>query len=169
MKNLVVVLLASIVCGSALAKTPGEVEVGAVLREAQMQGLAGPSRKLSDFRGKPLLVNVWASWCGPCRKEMGSLERLFWRFGGQQFQLIGISTDDDVAAAKDALRASKVSFPNFIDRQLLLENMLGADHIPLTLVIDAQGKVLAKFYGAKEWDSAESLGAIAKLLKVRLD
>lgn len=154
---------------AALAGAPGEVEVGSVLREAPMQGVMGPSRKLSDYRGKPLIINVWASWCGPCRQEMGSLERLFWRFGGKQFQLIGISTDDHAESAAAAVRASKVSFPNFIDRQLLMENMLGADHIPLTLVVDAQGRVLGKFYGAKDWDGSEGRAAIAKLLKVRLD
>jgi thiol-disulfide isomerase/thioredoxin len=169
MKKLVALLFAGLVCFSAAAKTPGEIEVGGVLRDAQLQGLAGPSRKLSEFRGKPLIINVWASWCAPCRKEMGSLERLFWRFGGKQFQLIGISTDDYDERAQEALRASKVSFPNFIDRDLLMENMLGADHIPLTLVVDAQGKVLGKFYGTREWDSPESLAALAKLLKARLD
>ncbi len=169
MKTIIGALLLALAAAGVAAKTPGEVEVGAVLRDAQLQGLAGPSRKLSEFRGKPLIINVWASWCGPCRKEMGSLERLFWRFGGRQFQLIGISTDDYAESAEQALRTSKVSFPNFIDRQLLMENMLGADHIPLTLVIDAQGRVLGKFYGAKDWDSRESLAAIAKLLKIRLD
>jgi thiol-disulfide isomerase/thioredoxin len=171
MKTISALLLVGLLAGSTLAaaKTPGEVDIGGVLREAQLQGLSGPSRKLSEFRGTPLIINVWASWCGPCRSEMGSLERLFWRFGGKQFQLVGISTDDHVDAAENALRMSKVSFPNFIDRQLVMENMLGADRIPLTLVVDAQGRVLAKFYGAKDWDSRESRALLAKLLKVRLD
>ena len=64
---------------AVFAKTPGEVEIGSTLREATMQGLNGPARKLSEFRGKPLIINVWASWCGPCQQEMGSLERLAWR------------------------------------------------------------------------------------------
>ena len=161
-------LLLWMAAAAAFARTPGEVEVGSMLREVQMQGLMGPSHKLSDYRGKPLIINVWASWCGPCRKEMGSLERLFWRYGGQQFQIIGISTDDYAERANAAVRESRISFPNFIDSKLEMENMLGADRIPLTLVVDAQGRVLAKFYGAKDWDSPEMIRTIGKLLHARL-
>lgn len=168
MKTIIALLLAGLVAINAQAKTPGEIEVGGVLREAQLQGLSGPSRKLSEFRGMPLIINVWASWCSPCRREMGSLERLSRRFGGKRFQVIGISTDDYVEPARDALRTSKITFSNFIDHELLMENMLGADHIPLTLVVDAQGRVLGKFYGAKEWDSAEAVSLIGKLLHMQL-
>ena len=87
----------------AQAKTPGEVEIGSVLREAPMQGLSGPSRKLSEYRGKPLLINIWASWCGPCRAEMGSLDRLSRRYA-KQFTVIGISTDDYPDRAKAFLQ-----------------------------------------------------------------
>ncbi|MDH5219168.1 MAG: TlpA family protein disulfide reductase, partial [Gammaproteobacteria bacterium] len=68
--------------------------VGSVLRDATLQGFGGDTLHLSELRGKPLIINVWASWCGPCRAEMGSLERLSKRYGGKQFNLIGISTDD---------------------------------------------------------------------------
>lgn len=152
----------------AFAKTPGEVDIGAELREAQMQGLSGPSKKLSAFRGKPLLINVWASWCGPCRQEMGSLERLSRRYGGKQFNVIGISTDDYRDRATTFLQQSNTTFSNFIDSQLFLENMLGADRLPLTLLVDAHGRVLAKFYGAKEWDSPEALERIAKAFHIKL-
>jgi thiol-disulfide isomerase/thioredoxin len=153
--------------GLAVAKTPGEVDVGGVLREAQLQGLDGPSRKLSEFRGQPLIINVWASWCGPCREEMGSLERLSRRYGGKRFQVIGISTDDYVEPAKAALRASRITFSNFIDSRLLMENMLGADRIPLTLLVDAQGRVLGKFYGAKDWDSPAAAELIGRTLHLK--
>jgi thiol-disulfide isomerase/thioredoxin len=153
---------------TAFAKTPGEVEVGQVLREAQMQGLLGPSRKLSEFRGKPLLINVWASWCPPCRQEMGSIERLFHRYGGRQFNVIGISTDDYVDRATDFLKKSNTTFNNYIDSKLVLEQMLGADRLPLTILVDAQGKVLGKYYGAKEWDSPEAIDVLSKAFKLKL-
>lgn len=154
---------------SAWAKTPGEVEVGQVLREAPMQGLAGPSMMLSAFRGKPLIINVWASWCGPCRQEMGSLQRLAQRYGGKQFNVIGISTDDYVDRAELFLKVTRTSsFSNFIDSKLMLEHMLGADRLPLTLLVDAQGRVLAKYYGAQEWDGPAAVSAISRAFRVRM-
>ena len=150
------------------SKTPGEVPVGGTLREAPMQGLSGPTQKLSEFRGKPLIINVWASWCGPCLQEMGSLEHLSRTYGGKQFNVIGISTDDYWTNAKGFLQKTRISFPNFIDNRLFLENMLGADRLPLTLLVDANGKVLAKVYGAQSWDGPEALSMIAKTLRVKL-
>ena len=166
---MVMVLLLAEACTPAVARTPGEVDVGSVLRDTRMQGLSGgQSRKLSDFRGKPLVINVWASWCGPCRQEMGSLERLARKYGGKQFNVIGVSTDDYQDKANGFLRAYKITFNNFIDHELFLENMLGADHLPLTLLIDSRGMVMDKHYGSKEWDSPEALTLIAKTFQVKL-
>jgi thiol-disulfide isomerase/thioredoxin len=149
----------------ASAKTPGEVEVGQVLRDAMLQGLNGPARKLSEFRGRPLIINVWASWCGPCRAEMASLERLAWSATGQKFAIIGISTDDYPQAAKAWLAKSNATFSHFIDRKLEMENMLGASQVPLTVIVDADGRVLGKVYGAKEWDGAEARSLIEQALR----
>ncbi len=146
----------------AVAATPGELPVGGLLRDVPMQGLTGSSRLLSDLRGKPLIINVWASWCGPCRAEMGSLERLSRRDGGRKFTVIGISTDDYPDRAKAYLQQAGTSFSHYIDTRLLLENMLGANRIPLTLLVDAQGRVVGKYYGAKEWDSPEARAVIGK-------
>jgi thiol-disulfide isomerase/thioredoxin len=151
-----------------LAATPGEVPVGGQLRDVPMQGLTGPSRLLSDLRGKPLIINVWASWCGPCRAEMGSLERLSRRDGGRKFTVIGISTDDYPERAKAYLQQAGTTFSHYIDNRLVLENMLGANRIPLTLLVDAQGRVVGKYYGAKEWDSAEARGLIGKAFGIAL-
>lgn len=161
-------LLLAGVLQSAAARTTGEVPVGGVLRNASMQGISVPSKRLSDFRGKPLVINVWASWCGPCRQEMGSLERLSRRYGGRQFNVIGISTDDYRDRAQAFVRQLNITFSNFIDHELFLENMLGADRLPLTLLVDAQGKVLDKRYGAWEWDSPEALALLEKRFRIKL-
>ena len=114
---------------AAVAKTPGEVDIGQTLRDATLLGLNGPPRTLSDFRGQPLIINVWASWCGPCRDEMASLERLAWQERSVRFNIIGISTDDYPDKAKQLLKASNATISHFIDRQLQLENMLGASRL----------------------------------------
>ena len=149
--------------------TPGEVPVGGTLREASLYGLTLDFRKLSSFRGKPLVINVWASWCGPCRDEMGSLDRLARRHNGRQFNIIGISTDDYAEKAQQFVVSAGVSFDNYLDRNLLLENMLGASRLPLTVMVDARGKVLGKFYGGREWDSPANKALVAKTLGVKLD
>lgn len=169
MKKLFLILFCmSALSASAFAKMPGEIDVGGVLRETPLYGFAGDYRKLSELRGKPLIINVWASWCGPCRAEMGSLERLARRFNGKQFNIIGVSTDDYAAAATAFLRRSGVTFANYHDRDLLLESMLGADTIPLTVLVDAQGRVLKKIRGSKQWDSPAALELIGKAFHTKL-
>ena len=111
MKNKLFALMACLLVSASLpafAGTPGEVQIGGSLRDAQLQGLVGTSGKLSEFRGKPLIINVWASWCGPCRAEMGTLERLHQRFGGRQFNVIGISIDDYADRAQGFLREAEL-------------------------------------------------------------
>jgi thiol-disulfide isomerase/thioredoxin len=147
------------------AATPGEVSVGQTLRSAQLQGLNGPSRNLSEYRGKPLVINVWASWCGPCRMEMGSLERLSWRDEARQFVVIGISTDDYAQAARAFLSQTNATFNHYLDHALAMENMLGANRLPLTVLVDADGRVLKKVYGAREWDSPQSLQLLQNTFK----
>jgi len=163
----VLLLLGLTVTLPALATTPGEVLAGQMLRDIPMQGLLSPSIKLSAYRGKPLIINVWASWCGPCREEMGSLEQLSRRFWGGELNVIGISTDDYRDRAEIFLRRANVSFNNYLDSKLVLEHMLGADRLPLTLLVDAQGKVVAKYYGAKDWNSPQALGLIAQQLRIK--
>lgn len=171
--NKVYVLLCWLVLGLtapgtlAFAKTPGEVEVGSVLREAPMNGLSGPSRMLSHYRGKPLIINVWASWCGPCQQEMPSLERLARSKLGKNFAVIGVSTDDFPEAAQAFLKRYRTSFSHYIDHKLMLENMLGADRLPLTLLVDAQGRVLVKYVGAKEWDSPQAMSLIGQTFHLK--
>jgi thiol-disulfide isomerase/thioredoxin len=136
---------------------PDEVPVGGTLRPAMMRGLNGPARNLDGFRGRPLLINVWASWCGPCRAEMASLERLAWLDETRYFTIIGISTDDYVDKAQAALKESNATITHFIDQNLTLEHMLGASTLPLTVLVDADGRVLGRVHGAQEWDSPDAL------------
>lgn len=159
--------LALVVPLNASAVTPGEVKIGSYLREVTLHGFDGKTKQFSDYKGKPLIINIWASWCGPCRAEMGSLERLAHLYNGKEFNVIGVSTDDDGHAAAAFIKQYGVSFDNFLDRKLLLENMLGANTIPLTILVDADGRVLKKVRGAYEWDSPETIDAIGEVFHIK--
>lgn len=172
--NLVKILLQRCLCGLFLcialagpivASTPAEVPVGATLPDIALRGLNGPPRQLNSFRGRPLLINVWASWCGPCQQEMASLERLAWQ--ERYFAIIGISTDDDADKAKSLLKRLNSTISHFIDHDLEMESVLGASHLPLTVLVDADGRVLQKIYGSRQWDGADALGLIDEAFRPR--
>lgn len=145
---------------TAGAESPKTVAIGQLVGPATLQGLNGPSRRLSEYRGKPLIINVWASWCAPCRDEMASLERLAWSKWADHFNIIGISTDDYRAQAMTWLSHSNATLNQFIDSHQQMEGMLGASRLPLTVLVDADGRIVDKIYGARQWDSQASLDVI---------
>ena len=160
-------LLVTNLTATSFAGTTGEVKTGDYLREATLIGLNTKTKMFSDFKGKPLIINVWASWCGPCRIEMDSLERLAFQHN-KDFNVIGISTDDYRDKAKAFIQETEITFENFLDSKLLLENMLGANTIPLTVFVDAHGRVLGKVRGAYEWDSQNAIDAIRNVFDIML-
>jgi thiol-disulfide isomerase/thioredoxin len=135
----------------------GEVRIGERLPPITLRGLNGPARSLATFHGRPLLINVWASWCGPCRQEMASLERLAWRHEGRDLAIIGISTDDNAQLAIGLLHSNHATISHFIDAHRQMEALLGASRIPVTVLVDDQGRLVARFYGAQQWDSPAAL------------
>jgi len=145
-----------------------EVQVGEKLRDIWLDGLNGEDKMFSDFEGKPLIINVWASWCGPCRAEMKSLKNLAQRYNDKQFTLIGISIDDYSRSAKAFIKRTGIQFKNFLDNKQQLENMLGASSLPLTIFVDKDGKVLAKVRGSRQWNNPKIIDAIAEVLSVKL-
>jgi thiol-disulfide isomerase/thioredoxin len=151
----------------ACADPPAEVAIGATLSDVLLQGLNGPPRRLSSFLGRPLIINVWASWCGPCRAELASLERLAWRDDLGPFTIIGISTDDYPDQAKNLLKLTNSTISHFIDANLQMESLLGASRLPLTVLIDANGRVVEKIYGSRQWDGPTALALIAKAFGVK--
>ena len=97
---------------------------------------------------------------------MASLERLAWQ--EQYFAIIGISTDDYADKARILLKGTNATISHFIDHDLQMENMLGASHLPLTVLVDADGRVLQKIYGARQWDGADALRLIDETFHKRL-
>jgi thiol-disulfide isomerase/thioredoxin len=155
--------LATTAMAQAQASAP-LVAVGQVLPDVVMAGLNGPHKPLSSFRGRPLIINVWASWCSPCREEAASLERLAWSEAGSRYTVIGISPDDARAAALQWLRRSNATISHYLDSgpHWTLEHMLGASTIPVTVLVDASGRVVGRFRGARDWYSPESIRLIER-------
>ncbi len=149
--------------------TSGEVQVGEYLREVELDGLNGEGKNFSNFKGKPLIINIWASWCSPCRAEMGSLKRLAQRYDEKQFNLIGISVDNYRKRAEAFIRRENIQFKNFFDHNLELKTMLGTYGLPLTIFVDKDGKVLLKVRGSRQWDRPEMIDAIGELLHIKLE
>jgi peroxiredoxin len=143
---------------------PALVPLGQQVPDFRMSGLNGPSKSLAGFKGRPLIINVWASWCSPCRKEAASLERLAWSEQGAPYTIIGISTDDERSNAMAWLKQSNATLSHYIDSapHWPLEKSLGASNIPLTVLVDAQGRVVGRFPGARDWSSAESVKLIQR-------
>jgi peroxiredoxin len=105
--------------------------------------LQGKNWKLSDLRGKVALVNFWATWCPPCRKEMPDLEALYERFQAQGFVVLGIS-DEEAAKVEPFIRERKVSFPVLLDPGRKVNETFVVEGIPKTFVYDREGKLVAQ-------------------------
>jgi len=113
--------------------------------------LNGDPLKLSDFAGQVVVLNVWASWCAPCRAEAGALEEVALQFDGKGVQFIGLNTRDSQAAAQAFTRNFGVTYPSMVDTdgriQLLFNDSLPPQAIPSTIVIDQRGRVAARALG----------------------
>ena len=124
--------------------------------EIRFEDDKGQPRSLADFRGKIVLLNIWATWCVPCRKEMPALDRLQTTLGGDDFEVVPLSIDRNM----DALRKFYAEFGLqklglYRDNSGGATRKLGAVGIPTTLLIDREGREIGRLIGPTEWDSAE--------------
>ena len=121
---------------------------------------------LGDFRGEVVVLNLWATWCAPCRREMPSLDRLQAQYGGEGLEVIALSLDrGDIGKVRvffDELDISSLAV--YQDPQARAGRELGAPGLPTTIVIDRTGQEVGRLLGPAEWDSAEALAVIKALL-----
>ncbi len=145
----------------------GEVkaEEGYIAPDFSLRDLAGKPVRLSDFRGKVVVINLWATWCTPCRVEMPSIENLYRRFRSEGLTVLAVSFDKGQDEAVRAfVKEKNLSFPVLIDHDQDVESKYQTRTIPSTFVIDKRGVIAARVDGAKNWESEETFKAIELLL-----
>ena len=119
----------------------------------------GARRTLADFKGKVVLLNVWATWCVPCREEMPALDRLQHKLGGPEFEVVALSIDAGGAAAVKKFydEIGIRSLGIYVDPASRAMGSLGLVGIPTTLLVDRQGREIGRRTGPAEWDGAEAV------------
>ncbi len=109
--------------------------------------LAGLPTRLSTFKGKVVLVNFWATWCPPCRKEMPAIEKLWTATKNKDFVIMGISENEPKETVASFLKANPYSWPMFLDAGSRVGAMYGVEGIPTTIVVDKNGNAIARVVG----------------------
>lgn len=128
--------------------------------------LDGGQLNLDQYQGKYLLVNFWATWCGPCKVEMPSLESLYRKFKHRNFAMIAISNDIFGAqVVQPYIQSQNYSFPVGLDPKLKVSNQFGVISLPTTFLIDPQGKIIGVLNGAENWMEPKTLLYFDQLLQ----
>jgi thiol-disulfide isomerase/thioredoxin len=137
------------------------------LPEVKFQDAAGKERTLADWRGKIVLLNLWATWCLPCRKEMPALDRLQRDLGSDRFEVVALSVDrTGLAGARKFLDETKVEkLALYADGTARMANTLRAAGLPATLLIDREGREIGRLLGPAEWDGEDAKRLIDWALK----
>ncbi len=128
----------------------------------------GRPASLADYRGKVLLLNIWATWCPPCRVEMPSLERLQRTLAGTDFRLVSVSIDkDDSTVVRKFAQDLGLTFEILHDRPGTIQEIYQTTGVPESFVIDRDGLIVKKVIGPAEWDSPVNETLLRRLIDGR--
>lgn len=139
--------------------------VGFVAPSFNLERLEGGMSSSSEFRGKVVLLNFWATWCGPCRAEMPSLEALSHEFPSQDFVVIGISSDyEGGQIVRPFMESFGLTFPILLDPEMAVNDRYEVRAIPATIILDRQGVIRHKFFGAMDWNTVKNKDLVRALV-----
>lgn len=145
---------------------PEAVAVGKPAPDFSLTGLDGRLVSLSDYRGKVVVVNVWATWCPPCVDEMPSLEKLHREFKDENFAILAVSIDSDGAAAvAPFMKKHGLTFTALMDTRAAVQTSYRTTGVPETFIIDKKGILVKKVVGPLDWAAPEVLRYIRKLIQ----
>jgi thiol-disulfide isomerase/thioredoxin len=163
-------------CGSTCVMKPAYAGRNKLAPDFTLPTLDGGQVRLSDYKGKTVVLNFWASWCAPCRDEMPSIARLALALEGRKdVALLTVSVDEDPQSIKDTLATlwaaddelkkklqnGKIPFPVLLDPELsVVKNLYGTTMYPETWIIDREGFIRSRFDGDKDWAGAAAINLI---------
>jgi peroxiredoxin len=145
------------------------VEVGDQVPEYSAPDLAGEEVAFADHLGEVVLINVWATWCGPCRVEMPPIQNIYSRFKDQGFTVLAVSIDTGPGYREkvdEFVREFELDFPVLLDPQSRISRVLQTIGVPETFVLDREGRIVKRWIGATEWDSEANQALINELLRM---
>ena len=137
-------------------KTTEPIQPGLEMPNFTFPDINGREVSLSDHRGKVVLVNVWATWCPPCRQEMPSMQSLYEKFKGENFEILAVSIDSEGrAAVAPFMRKMNLTFPSLLDPGETIRSLYGITGVPESFIIDKQGILVQKIIGPINWATPE--------------
>lgn len=148
------------------------VEVGTRAPNFAARDMQGRPVTLEELRGEVVLLNIWATWCGPCREEMPSLQRLHEELGDEGLHVVAVSIDGGPATAGDPrqvvgdfVREMELDFPVWLQPSGEIQQAYRTTGVPESFLIDREGTIVKKVLGAVEWDSEANVELVRRLLK----
>jgi peroxiredoxin len=141
-------LWATLLAGSGAARAA--VQPSAPAPDFTLRSMAGPNLRLNEQRGRVVMVNFWATWCGPCRQEMPHLNKLYDKYRDSGFVLLGVNIDDNADKATDLATKLGLRFPVLLDTDKTVTRLYDMGSMPATVLIDREGKVRHLHRGYRE-------------------
>jgi peroxiredoxin len=161
MRNPIAVIAAVLVLSApALAGAPG-----AAAPQFSLQARGGQNVSLAQYKGQVVMLNFWASWCGPCRQEMPLLESIYKKYNKLGFTMLGVNVEPDSQAANEWLKATPVSFPILYDTESKVSKLYDVAGMPTSVIIDRAGKVRMVHRSYRPGDENEYLDSIRALIR----
>ncbi len=145
-------LISPVFAGSLMDPVKGSPKAGGF----NLEGIDGKKISLENYKGKFVLLNFWATWCAPCRKEMPAMSNLHNEFGGEGLEVVGVHVGPSLAGVKKFLEAVPVSFTILMDKDMSLASW-GVQGLPTTFLINPEGKLVYQAVGERVWDSPEMI------------
>jgi peroxiredoxin len=130
----------------------------------ELTDVEGTVHRLSDYRGKVVLVNFWATWCAPCREEMPSIEELRLAMQGKPFAVLAVNVGESARVARGFAAKMPLGFPLLLDRDTRTTKSWGARVLPATFVVGPDGRIRYSYFGALDWARADVRAAIERLV-----